>query len=406
MELGKQYVRSLFLFIVLMILPFIFVSIFNNNSLLLPMMALNFLISVVLLLRKSIMLTNKLNTMGLVLSFVYYFIVSLTLISNMYLNINTDYFDVISTLAKLTTFVLFFTIPLNIKLKVEDISYFYWMILYFSLFSCIYNLVINYSQIINIRLLSNSYDVAFQSFFSNRNQYGAFLFITITVLDMLKKEFKNYKYFYLTYCFIILNLLLTMSRGAILATIIYMCLFFILRDKKKHDWTLFLFITTIIFILSNNKIVNNILITYIVRPDNGSTGRSKLWELGYDIFQNNNIITGIGLQTSVTKAKMLGMERDEFHNFYLEILLSGGLFELIFILSIFVIIIIMTLKNITDDVVRVNIISRLIGFLALGLVESVGLFSIGYVDVFFSIFLITIPILEINLSNNLHKEYI
>lgn len=398
MDYQKRYVQSLFAFIILMLLPFIIISITGNGGLLLPVMAINFIIGAILLLYNGFHITLELNKLGIIMAFVYYILVSLTVVSNIFFGLETDYFDILNTLAKFITFILFFTIPLSINLNKKDMVYFLKLIITFSLISCIYNVLINYSDIKHLGMLTNSYDAAFQSFFSNRNQYGAFLFISITVLDLLRTEFNNTLYFYCIYGVIVTNLLLTMSRGAILATVVYMAIYFILKFKKKKDWYRLTAINLFLLTLINIPYVTNIISKYIIRPENGSTGRSRLWGLGYSIFKENNVFTGVGLQTSINIAKTLGMERDEFHNFYLEVLLGGGILELLFLLLIFIFILILSTKRISNRMVSANIIARLLGFLSLGLVESIGLFSMGYVDVFFSIFIVTIPILYANLE--------
>lgn len=396
MNYEKKYMLSLFLFIVLMLIPFIICNIVGNMTLLVPIMAVNFIIALINMLYYFFKITKKFSVLGIILSFIYYLISSLTLISNIFYGITTDLFDIINTLANFTTFFLFFSLPLTLKLDEDDINFFLRIFFYFSLISCFYNILVNISSLENITTLTNSYDVAFQSFFSNRNQYGAFLFISISVLDLLRNTFKSPFKFYISYLFLLINLLLTMSRGAILATLVYIIIYYVLRNKNKLDWFKLTALLSMLILLIKSSYIINIITKYIVRPDNGSTGRSKLWELGSDIFINNNIFTGVGLQTAIGLAKQRGMERDEFHNFYLEVFLSGGILEFLFLIIIFCIIVSLIFLFVNNNDIKSNLISRMIGFFILGLVESVGLFSLGYVDIFFSIFLITLPILYIN----------
>lgn len=394
----RKYISSLFWFIILMLLPFIISNLMSNNSVLVPMMAINFMIASTCMLYYFFKITNEISKLGVVLAFLYYFISSLTLISNIYYGISTDGFDILNTLANFGTFFLFFSLPLTIKLKENDIDLFLKIFLCFSLISCLYNIVINLSSLEHIFSLTNSYDVAFKSFFSNRNQYGAFLFISITVLDLLKKTFNSSVKFYFSYFLLALNLLLSMSRGAILACLLYVTIYSIFKNKNRIDWLKGTMVLSALILFITNSFVINIVNKYIVRPENGSTGRSKLWELGSEIFSQHNPTTGIGLQTAINIAKQRGMERDEFHNFYLEVLLSGGFLEFLFFILIFLIIIFWIMVFIKNKDIKANLLARMIGFLSLGFVESVGLFSMGYVDIFFSIFLITLPLLYINME--------
>ena len=123
--------------------------------------------------------------------------------------------------------------PKNVRLVLK-------VIVLLGIISCIYNIVINWSEMLKIFTITNSYQVRFQSFFDNRNQFGSFMFTSIfaqIMLFYLDKEKNKRKLFRFLACLIlfILNLLLTLSRGAILVSALFAFLtFFVLSYNSKR----------------------------------------------------------------------------------------------------------------------------------------------------------------------------
>src|SRR5699024_3063333 len=123
--------------------------------------------------------------------------------------------------------------PKNVRLVLK-------VIVLLGIISCIYNIVINWSEMLKIFTITNSYQVRFQSFFDNRNQFGSFMFTSIfaqIMLFYLDKEKNKRKLFRFLACLIlfILNLLLTLSRGAILVSALFTFLtFFVLSYNSKR----------------------------------------------------------------------------------------------------------------------------------------------------------------------------
>lgn len=114
--------------------------------------------------------------------------------------------------------------PKNVRLVLK-------VIVLLGIISCIYNIVINWSEMLKIFTITNSYQVRFQSFFDNRNKFGSFMFTSIfaqIMLFYLDKEKNKRKLFRFLACLIlfILNLLLTLSRGAILVSALFAFLTF------------------------------------------------------------------------------------------------------------------------------------------------------------------------------------
>src|SRR5699024_9944933 len=97
-------------------------------------------------------------------------------------------------------------------------------IVYLGIIACFYNFVVNFK---NFSLLFNNinpYEVAFKSFFTNRNAFAQFLLFCIISNSYLLKIY-NQKKFKISFIILILNLLMTLSRTAIACSIIFLVVF-------------------------------------------------------------------------------------------------------------------------------------------------------------------------------------
>lgn len=404
-----NYVRALFTSILIMLFPFLVVNLSGRKALLLPLVALSFFVAVFLILKVSFKIQGRIKLVAIIISMVYFYIAYLGVLSNFSKGVNIELFDLINVFAKAITLFLFFSLPKNIYLKKDILSKFYFYMIIFGLIACGYNIIINFNYIVNFFSISSSYELALKSFFSNRNQFGSFLFIELTLVETYRKKTKMNKNILLTISLIfIINLILTMSRGALLATVVfYMYVFFMNKGKYTLKFLSGIVVSSFLLMILRSQ---NFLFTFvrnmIIRPESGTTGRSDIWSIGLSVLVENNIFTGLGLNTALREAKSKGLLLEQFHSFYIEVLLSGGIFELMFVFGTIIFVILYVKKSTLVRQEKSIIYGRLIGFLSLGFFESVGLFSIGYVDIFFSIFLITLPILVVNSESIEFNKYI
>lgn len=403
-----NYIRALFFSIVMMLLPFTIVNLTGKKALLLPLLATSFIILVVVVLHASFRLNHDIRLEYIMMSLIYLYILSLTVISNIFMEINIELFDLINVFAKAITLFLFFSLPKNINLKKETLFKFYQYMIILGIVACIYNMIVNFNSILHFFSINSSYELSLKSFFSNRNQFGSFLFIELTLIEAYKNKSKNVNIFlYFCSALFLVNLVLTMSRGAILATAVFFIYVFLnQRGKlllKVLSLALFIYGTTMV-LMSNNSLFMFIR-NMIIRPESGTTGRSGIWLIGLSVLAENNFIVGLGLNTALRIAKTKGLLLEQFHSFYIELLLNGGILELLFTAVVIISVIKYLAVNNAAKVDKNIIYARLLGFLSLGVFESVSLFSIGYVDVFFSIFIITLPILISNSGKSEKSEF-
>lgn len=401
--LKLSYMRSLFTSIIIMLLPFIIVNSTGKSNLLLPLIAISFSSCTFLVLKSSLVLLSRIDLNGLFISLIYFYICSMPLISNIFNGINTDYFDIISVFAKTISIFMFFSLTKRLIINSEAISKFHEYFLWFGLIACVYNLYINRSDLLNFFFISSSYELTFKSFFSNRNQFGSFLFICFTILELYKKKFSNKLLYPILLILFSSNIILTMSRGAFLAVFVFYFYIYILKGNNFFLKMIIILVSvySIFMIFISNSPVFLFIRNIILRPESGTTGRSDIWKIGIDVLKDNNFVNGLGLNTGIEFGKSRGLVLEQFHSFYIEVLLSGGFVELIFI-AIIITSVFVNCKKLNKKT-RYIVQGRILGFLSLGFFESVSLFSIGYVDILFSIMIIALPLLMVNSQKNFEE---
>ena len=305
--------------------------------------------------------------------------------------------------------ILFVGTALGIKCDHNDFYKLMKYMQYLCCFVCVYNIIENYRTIIKLSSITNSYQVNFSGILANRNQFGEFLFICIIAHLYYNTGNKVSKFDALLYLLQIFCIITTMSRGAIVATIMFAMVYFLYYKKiiVKKPIIIVSMIIIGVFILSNSTVLAFIK-NNVIRSEHGTTGRSTIWGIGLSVFAINfyTIFIGNGYYSGVELGKENGLYVDQFHCFYIDTLVSGGIIELIIILSIFLYAIIKVNKC-SDKNIKEVCISAYIGFFLLCFVESDSVLSIGYVDMINTIFFITIPLLIGNLSDkSVNSKYI
>ena len=133
------------------------------------------------------------------------------------------------------------------------------------------------------------------------------------------------------------------------------------------------------------------------------SGRNEIWKVGFDLLKQSplNIIFGVGRFRSTNLLKFNDREFTQFHNIYLDITLTGGIVELIFVGYIFFSVIKKIMKSNLEKSIKITYIIAYLIYAIYIVFESCGRFSIGGVDTLCIIFFIAIPLLW---SNSKSKE--
>ena len=228
--------------------------------------------------------------------------------------------------------IFFFILP-NVKKEEVDFSLFSIVFLIISIIFCIYNIVSNNISIEKILNSNNSYDFLFSYFFSNRNHLGKMLFATnIFLLYMYVYKKISKKIFILIFCFININLLLTFSRTAIFCTLILYMLF-LFKNKKYWVYAL-ICIIAVVGIYELFPTFKTFIDTFIIRRSSGLTGRGNIWLSAYRIFIKSPIV---GFTNTYSSELIYILSSNYyFHNSFIKIACSDGVFCLLSWIGVFV----------------------------------------------------------------------
>lgn len=312
--------------------------------------------------------------------------------------IEVDNFDLINIFVRFIAVSIFVVLPSNLSISKKGLHSFMSLIVLLGVVASVYNLVINFKGILNILSINNPYAVNYKSFFINRNGFAQFLFFAIVANTYLFFTKKSTSYL-LIQIFFILNLVATLSRGAIVSLGIFLLLFYFLYFKERYltKIIILLLLSILVIIIAFNKQISDFIIEMVIREEMGTTSRIALWQIGVEILNQYNWLLGIGYFTSTGFLNMKGYSITEFHSFYIDTLVGGGIVDLLLYLALFSYII-LRINNIYRNDRHTGVI-YFASYLALffyGMFESISFFSMGYVSTIFTIFFITIPLLYSN----------
>lgn len=417
----------LFLIIFINYLPLI-INNFNvktSNAVGVKEMTIAFGIQCILLfiyLIKTIKFNKKflINTLLLIITTISMGIVQI----NNYKNGTIQKMDIANIICIFINIATLYIAFLNVHIQEKNIYKFFTCIIIMGLFSCIINIILYKNEI--LKLLGIGGDNIFysiKSFFAHRNQYACFLYFSLisTILLFIRTDKKIWKVVLgLIFIIFIINLVLTASRTGILCTIIFLGLFFLFTDLLKMKTKLIIVLIAMvvagtgIFVIFNNfpsiweKSVNTIEKIFIRESSIKTfTGRSEFWELAIKVLFVTPVTTifGIGRFVGINLLQSSGYNVTQFHNFYIEALVAGGIIELVYLLSIYVIVMIHIIKSNIEKKYKILYICLYLSYAIYCGFESLGRFSIGCVDTICLIYLITIPLLHSNTqSSNENKN--
>lgn len=284
----------------------------------------------------------------------------------------------------------------------------------FCIATCIYNIVINYNIIVNVIVGLNEEYVQISSFLPNRNTFG-FLMVCAVYAIFLLMDIEYRKWHLFALILFLFNLILTMSRTSIIAAvllfiveIVYLIIskehtvkeickriFISIGGLKKH--LVFVLSSVILFLVSFGSIryngtVGNSLKSQIVRSN--SSGRIELWQEGISVWQERPLF-GVGRFESISFLEEAGSNLNQFHNAYIEVLASHGIFGLCLYFALFLWIFIKIIKCDLKSNIKVTIVAFYICIAFQALLETRIRFACGLVDTFTIFFIVLIPLLLI-----------
>lgn len=306
--------------------------------------------------------------------------------------------DYINVPVRFVAFCTFLCILSRVSISKSGLLKFFKGMVVLGAIASIFNLIINYDQLLNVFNVRNAYAYNFQSFYLNRNTYAQLLFFSIvanTVLFM-KNKTRIGLFLYILFGF---NLIATFSRASLLAVTVFFLTYFFVANRRRFTKKATIvaggvMAFTLIWMSSNLK---EFIVETLIRSDVGSTKRTGIWDVAFQLLHETSWLFGIGEFSAVNYLNRFGYSNSQFHSFYVETLVSGGLVLSIFFIGVLLFIarkIKIIVKN--DKQVGTVYLAGFISILVYVFFESISFFTMGYVGTLYSVFFISIPLMYSN----------
>lgn len=335
-----------------------------------------------------------------------------------YISGNYEKMDFLNIACIFLNILMFFVAFTNLEIEEKYMTAFFAGIVAVGLVACFVNIYLYKEQIFT--MFESAKQISVKSFFAHRNQFAVFLYVSIisNIMLILRSDKKKIKALLFVPLIIFgISIITTSSRTGIATTALFIILFFITTNtiKVKHKFFI-VFILLIALLCSyfmainiypefSKKItsfVDNVLVRkYSIKT---FTGRDIFWKIAEDILvkDKTNMFFGIGRFLAVDLID--GYNVTQFHNFYIEALMTGGIMELVFFIFIHIFTLVKVLKSKIDKKYKMFYLSMIISLGVYGMFESMSRFSIGCADTLCLIFFITVPLLHSNTYQNKFNE--
>ena len=326
---------------------------------------------------------------------------------NYYLN------DIFNIFCKFVNVLFLFILIINIEIEEKYLLFFMKGMIIFGLISCIFNMIF-YSQDIlaSLKIINIEGKIHYaKSFFAQKNQYAYVLFTCIVSCFILltSNERMRNKVFYLIFILLFLfNMIFTASRTGLAITGIFMLLYLIFNNKMKISSKIIAIVIIglvcaglIYFLYMYNP---ELLLDRLLRAKSVSTltGRTSIWDVALGVANESKatLVFGAGRFKGIDILQKAKKPFTQFHNTYLEFLVSGGIIELIYFLTIYAFVIIkIIISKSLDKKYKILFLCLYLSYFIYMFSESLGRFSIGGSDCLGLIFFVSIPLLFANISD-------
>lgn len=294
----------------------------------------------------------------------------------------------------------FYTVELPRSVTVEIITKLLLTIYGVSIFSIIYMIISDINQIHLFKLENFSSLTNFSGYFANRNSMGQLLYIFLVIFIIYKDFYVKTLGINQYRIALIIQfgaMLLTMSRASLLSFSIFLFIssviliyFYLKKDNKSilyeryssKFFTKKSILKAILFVLILTFLFKKELFIFLekfLRINNGLSGRLQLWEKSLVVSRKHRFL-GVG-QLGLRFLLNINQETSyQPHNFYIDTLGSGGIITLLAFLSVFVTLIIITLRASSKKKYYKGymIIAFFLSFLIYLNFESFNFFGVGF----------------------------
>ena len=245
--------------------------------------------------------------------------------------------------------------------------------------------MLNRSNIPSLIESSISYEYNIKSFFSNRNTFAAFLlvgiYLTVYRLVFIRKNLLDI----LIGIFVVMNLILTLSRTSIAGMLIFLLVLSVFRKRGRKFIGLVkaAAITAILILLILVTGLDGFFVDAVIRVNAGTSNRVALWITCLNILRSGRWLTGVGYGI---------LDYFNAHNTYLSILLSGGILLGAFYLRF----LIKTIKSYiyiirSESDIGVYFAAIFLSYAAVSMAESITPFLSSAQNLIFTIIVFMIP---------------
>lgn len=334
-------------------------------------------------------------------------------------NLGTYYlYDILNIVCKFANILFLFVLLINMELDEKYIYNFMRLMVLFGLVSCIFNFIIYYQDILatlKIITIDTKKIIESKSFFAQKNQFAYVLFTCIVSCIILiiktpkikSKVVRILRILFYVFCILLFlfNMIFTQSRTGLAITVMFLGLYLLFNDRMKiYQKMIFIVIIGIVGAIGISKLYEynpELLVDKLIRADSIKTltGRTKIWNVALDVANESTEtrLFGAGRFKGIEAINNAKMPFTQFHNTYIEFLVSGGIVELIYFISIYLFVIVKVIRSKKMNKKYKILYSCLyVSYFVYMFSESLGRFSIGGSDCLGIIFFVTIPLLHSN----------
>lgn len=417
--LKKIRSENLIPFILFLIILINYIPLFKGNAktnivyfVTIKEMAICFVIELVLLaifLVGRVKLLKKNTIVNCVLLTLTTLILIIVQAKNYFLG-NYEKLDFINIACIFINILMLYVAFTNLEIEEKYISIFFGGIVLLGLVACIVNVYLYKEEIIT--MFTTAKQISVKSFFAHRNQFAIFLFVAIIsniilILNSNKKIIKAL--LFLPLIIFGVSIITTSSRTGIVSTALFIILFFITTNSIKITHKFFIvYLLTVtvlsIYVYAVNKYpdivscVTDVVENVLIRENTVKTftGRDTFWKIAEEVLQENktNMFFGIGRFLAIDLIEQYNVT--QYHNFYVEALMTGGIMELAFFVFIHIFTFVKVMISKIDKKYKMLYLSMLLSLAVYGMFESMSRFSIGCADTICLVFFVTIPLLHSN----------
>lgn len=327
-----------------------------------------------------------------------------------YLSGNYERLDVMNISCIFLNILMLFVAFTNLKVEEKYMTYFFAGMVVVGLASCIVNVYLYKEEILS--MFETAKLISIKSFFAHRNQFAVFLYVSVisNIMLILRANKKIVKaLLFIPLIIFGVSLITTSSRTGIAATALFIVLFFITTSSIKitHKFFIVYLLTVVVIsgvVITINKypetavkveeFVENVLIREGTIKN--FTGRDIFWKIALEVLQENKINMSFGIGRFLAIDLIEEYTVTQFHNFYIEALMTGGIMELAFFIFIHIFTLIKVLISKIDKKYKLLYLSMLMSLAVYGMFESMSRFSIGCADTLCLVFFVTVPLLHSN----------